>query len=72
MFRTVSIKVRFEGFQTFTRDKTHTAYVDDLSVIQEYVELLFREFARDRRKIRLIGVKVSDLKPGAGKQAKLG
>jgi DNA polymerase IV (DinB-like DNA polymerase) len=72
LFRTVSIKVRFEGFQTFTRDKTHTGYVDDLSVVQEYVELLFREFARDRRKIRLIGVKVSDLKPSAGKQAKLG
>src|SRR6058998_3910423 len=72
LFRTVSIKVRFEGFQTFTRDKTHTGYVDDLSVIQDYVRLLFQEFAGDRRRIRLVGVKVSDLKPVEGKQAKLG
>jgi len=68
----VSIKVRFQGFQTFTRDKTHTGWVDDLSVIQDYVLLLFKEFVGDRRRIRLVGVKVSDLKPIEGKQAKLG
>ncbi len=72
LFRTVSIKVRFQGFQTFTRDKTHTGWVDDLSVIQDYVRLLFKEFVGDRRRIRLVGVKVSDLKPIEGKQAKLG
>jgi DNA polymerase IV (archaeal DinB-like DNA polymerase) len=72
VYRTVSIKIRFQGFQTFTRDKTHTGYGDDLSVIQDYVKLLFREFENDRRKVRLIGVKVSDLKPARGKQAKLG
>jgi DNA polymerase IV (DinB-like DNA polymerase) len=32
LFRTVGIKVRFEGFQTFTREKTHTGYVDDQDV----------------------------------------
>src|SRR5437867_1865039 len=72
LFRTVSIKVRFEGFQTFTRDKTHTGYVDDLDVIREYVHHLFREFEKDRRRIRLVGAKLSDLKPAEGKQARLG
>jgi DNA polymerase IV (archaeal DinB-like DNA polymerase) len=72
LYRTVSIKVRFEGFVTFTRDKTHTGYVDDLGVIQDYVALLFREFEKDRRRVRLVGVRVSDLKPAKGKQAKLG
>jgi DNA polymerase IV (archaeal DinB-like DNA polymerase) len=72
LFRTVSIKVRFEGFQTFTRDKTHTGYVDDVNVVREYVHLLFREFEKDRRRIRLVGAKLSDLKPAAGKQTKLG
>ena len=70
-YRTVSIKVRFEGFVTFTRDKTHTGYVDDLGVIHEYVTLLFREFEKDKRKMRLVGVKLSDLKPAEGKQARL-
>ncbi|HEX4920774.1 MAG TPA: DNA polymerase IV [Candidatus Bathyarchaeia archaeon] len=72
LFRTVSIKVRFEGFQTFTRDKTHTGYVDDQGVVREYVTLLFREFEKDRRRIRLVGVKLHDLKPAQGKQTRLG
>jgi DNA polymerase IV (DinB-like DNA polymerase) len=70
-YRTVGIKVRFEGFVTFTREKTHTGYVDDLGVIQEYVTLLFREFEKDRRKMRLVGVRLSDLKPAEGKQVRL-
>ncbi len=70
-YRTVGIKVRFEGFVTFTREKTHTGYVDDLGVIQEYVTLLFREFEKDKRKMRLVGVRLSDLKPAEGKQVKL-
>jgi len=72
LFRTVSIKVRFEGFQTFTRDKTHTGYVDDQDVVREYAHHLFREFEKDRRRIRLVGVKLSDLKPAEGKQVRLG
>jgi len=70
-YRTVGIKVRFEGFVTFTREKTHTGYVDDLGVIREYVKLLFREFEKDRRKMRLVGIRLSDLKPAEGKQVKL-
>ncbi len=71
LFRTVGIKVRFEGFQTFTREKTHTGHVDDQLVIRDYVTGLFREFEKDRRKIRLVGVRLSDLKPAKGKQATL-
>jgi DNA polymerase IV (DinB-like DNA polymerase) len=72
LFRTVGIKVRFEGFQTFTREKTHTGYVDDEAVVREYVTRLFREFEKDRRRMRLVGVRLSDLKPSEGKQARLG
>ena len=72
LFRTVGIKVRFEGFQTFTREKTHTGYVDDQGVVHDYVNGLFREFEKDRRRIRLIGARLSDLKPAEGKQTHLG
>jgi DNA polymerase IV (DinB-like DNA polymerase) len=72
LFRTVGIKVRFEGFQTFTREKTHTGYVDDQDVIREYVRSLFREFEKDRRRIRLVGARLSDLKPAEGRQTRLG
>ena len=72
MFRTVGIKVRFEGFDTFTREKTHTGYVDNRGVVTEYVKMLFREFERDPRKVRLVGVRLSDLKPAEGHQVRLG
>jgi DNA polymerase IV (DinB-like DNA polymerase) len=71
-FRTVGIKVRFEGFDTFTREKTHTGYIDDKRVVEEYMKLLFREFEKDPRKFRLVGVRLSDLKPGEGRQVRLG
>src|SRR2546428_222477 len=71
VFRTVGVKVRLEGFQTFTREKTHTGYVDDKNVIDEYVKLLFREFENDRRKVRLVGVRLSGLRPADGQQARL-
>ena len=71
LFRTVGVKVRLEGFQTFTREKSHTAYVDDKNVIDEYVKLLFREFENDRRKVRLVGVRLSGLRPAEGQQSRL-
>jgi len=71
VFRTVGVKVRLEGFQTFTREKTHTGYVDDKNVIDEYVKLLFREFENDRRKVRLVGVRLSGLRPAEGQQSRL-
>src|SRR5712664_3109540 len=71
LFRTVGVKVRLEGFQTFTREKSHTGYVDDKNVIDEYVKLLFREFENDPRKVRLVGVRLSGLRPSQGRQSRL-
>jgi len=61
IFRTVGIKVRLEDFETFTRAKTHTKHTNEISVIEDYVELLFREFENSPRKIRLVGVRISGL-----------
>ena len=62
LFRTVGIKVRFEDFATFTRAKTHTRYTNEKQVIEDYVERLYSEFDTSGRKIRLVGVRVSNLK----------
>ena len=62
LFRTIGIKVRLEGFETFTRARTHTRYTNEKSIIEEYVRQLFREFETSPRKIRLVGVRVSSLK----------
>ena len=71
LFRTVGVKVRFEGFQTFTRERSHTGFVDDRNVIDEYAHGLFREFERDPRKVRLVGVRLSGLKHAEGRQSRL-
>jgi DNA polymerase IV (DinB-like DNA polymerase) len=62
LFRTVGIKVRVENFTTFTRAKTHMRYTDDKGVIEEYVRLLFKEFEDSKDKIRLVGVRVANLR----------
>ncbi len=61
LFRTVGIKVRLEDFTTFTRAKTHGRYTKDKEVIEEYVSKLFSEF-EGSRKIRLVGVRVANLR----------
>ena len=63
VFRTVGIKVRHEDFTTYTRAKSHTRYTDEKFVMREFVRELFNEFEDSRKKIRLIGVRVSNLKP---------
>ncbi|MFQ6013432.1 MAG: DNA polymerase IV, partial [Thermoplasmata archaeon] len=62
LFRTVSIKIRFEDFETLTRDKTLTAYANDRKTIETVARAHFQEFQADPRKVRLIGVRVAGLK----------
>jgi DNA polymerase IV (DinB-like DNA polymerase) len=62
LWRTVGIKLRFEDFSTFTRAKSRSDYTDSLDVIENSVRSLFSEFERDPRKIRLVGVRLSNLR----------
>ncbi len=62
LFRTVGIKVRLEDFTTLTRARTHTRYTNDKTIIEAYVKKLFREFENSREKIRLVGVRVANLR----------
>ena len=62
LFRTVGIKVRLEDFTTFTRAKSHARYTNEKGVMQDYMRALFSEFEASRKRIRLVGVRVSNLK----------
>lgn len=62
LYRTVSIKVRFENFDTYTRDRTLSAYANDRETIERVARELLREFQADERKVRLLGVRVAGLK----------
>jgi DNA polymerase IV (DinB-like DNA polymerase) len=59
-FRTVSIRVRFDDFRTYTRAKTlHAATTDKMSIIKVALELMEEFMGRGR--FRLLGVGVSKL-----------
>ncbi len=59
-FRTVSVKVRQADFTTFTRARTLYHDAMDLDAIRQVSRKLAREFF-DGRKIRLLGVRLSNL-----------
>jgi nucleotidyltransferase/DNA polymerase involved in DNA repair len=65
----VGIKVRLEGFETHTRDRTLATHVQERDLLLRTAEELLEEF-RGRR-IRLIGVRISSLIVGAPGQGKL-
>ena len=62
LWRTIGLKLRFEDFTTFTRVRSRNDYTNRLDVIQNSVQFLFSEFEKDPRKIRLVGVKLSNLR----------
>lgn len=63
-FKTISIKIRFENFETHTRAKTLDFYTNDKKIIKDGAKYLSRQFLNIGRKIRLIGVRVSGLEFG--------
>lgn len=57
--KTVSIKVRLENFQTFTRARTLERRTNFVDTIDRESRQLFRDFFKRGMKIRLIGVRMS-------------
>lgn len=66
-FRTLSIKVRYKGFITHTKAHTFDHFTDDLNKIRGTSKALLEEFFDDR-KIRLIGIRLSNLEKSRTKQ----
>jgi DNA polymerase IV (DinB-like DNA polymerase) len=71
MFRTVGIKIRFEGFETHTHERSLSSHTDQLSALIDTAQALLREFDSDTRRVRLIGVKVSNLIKAEARQTTL-
>jgi len=61
--KTMELKIRFEDFSTKTRRQTLAKPTDLTDSIYSSVLSLMRPFESDRRKIRLLGVGVSNLIP---------
>ncbi|MFH0889548.1 MAG: DNA polymerase IV [Candidatus Aenigmatarchaeota archaeon] len=70
VFKTVTLKIRFSNFETHTRAESLKSHSNDEKMIKEIAAKLADEFLKTSRKIRLVGVRVSNLEFG-GKQKRL-
>jgi len=61
--RTVGIKIRFADFTTITRVRTLAEPTDASAVVYAEALSLYRALALDQPRIRLVGVKVENLRP---------
>jgi DNA polymerase IV (DinB-like DNA polymerase) len=60
-FKTTTVKVRYENFETHTHGKTLHFFTDRMKDIQRSARHLLQDYLRADRKIRLIGVRLSNL-----------
>ena len=63
--RTITLKLRLEGFETHTRSTTLPEPVNDMATIREIAVRQFRKFERGGRSIRLVGIRISNLEDTA-------
>jgi DNA polymerase IV (archaeal DinB-like DNA polymerase) len=59
-FRTVTVKVRYENFETHIHCKTLPSMTNHVQDLKKTARELIRSYFRPERKIRLIGVRVSN------------
>ncbi|PLW79712.1 DNA polymerase IV [Candidatus Woesearchaeota archaeon] len=69
--KTISIKIRYDDFETITRAKTLPFHFNDYKTIFDETLFLFDENYDVSRKIRLVGVKCSNLQQSVEKQTKI-
>lgn len=58
--RTITLKIRLEGFSTYTRSVTLDEATNFCDVIYRNIVVLFDKFDRRGKKVRLVGVKTSN------------
>jgi DNA polymerase IV (DinB-like DNA polymerase) len=64
--RTVTIKIRFQGYITYTRSHSFNNYIAENETIFITATKLFEEFYDMSKKVRLVGVRLSSLKKNNG------
>ena len=60
-YKTITLKIRFEGYETYTRSKTIPYHIQDSNIVMEIILKLYEEFSNKKKKVRLLGIKLSNL-----------
>jgi len=67
LFRTITLKIRFTGFETYTRAKTLRFTTASKDIIVDTTRTLTKEFRSKPKRVRLVGVRLSGLKSAGQK-----
>jgi DNA polymerase IV (archaeal DinB-like DNA polymerase) len=62
LFKVAGVKIRFKGFETHTRERTLVGYTNSDDALVGEARSLLKEFEHKNRPVRLVGVRVSQLK----------
>jgi DNA polymerase IV (DinB-like DNA polymerase) len=60
-YKTVTLKIRFQGFETFVRSKSTTRAMQDETRTFTMVSTMLEPFKQCGKKVRLVGIKLSNL-----------
>ena len=60
-YRTVTLKIRFEGFLTYTRSKSFAHHIQDKNKVLRVTVDLLNQFSIMNKKVRLVGIKLSNI-----------
>jgi len=66
-YRTITLKIRFEGFLTYTRSKSLPLHIQDKNKVLDIILDLYKEFSTSNKKVRLVGIKLSNLEKNSKK-----
>lgn len=61
--KTITLKIRFKSFETYTRSITFNKATNFVDTLYEKIKNLYNKFNSKSRKIRLVGVKTSNFVP---------
>jgi len=67
-FRTITLKIRFENYSTYTHSKTFYNSIQDKNIAMKTILNLYGEFHPQNKKIRLVGIKFSNLTASINKK----
>jgi DNA polymerase IV (DinB-like DNA polymerase) len=66
MYKTITLKIRFQGYETYTRAKSFQSSIKDKEKSFLVIKQLLNTFSEKKKKVRLVGIRFSSLEKSNG------
>lgn len=66
LYRTITLKIRFQGYETYTRAKSFQTSMRDKNKSIAVILQLLNSFSEKKKKVRLVGIRFSSLEKSTG------